>query len=201
MWRGGWGKTRGCEVVLIPSLKEGGAPTSYRSAPHQWPCVSWQIFEMILSMVLCCGIRNSSVYWDMRAGEGKGGAGRTALEGTPSATKWPGDISTKDKETYVYKYFQYYHTVLIIFLLKYFFFFLINKTFPYPCGWVSYTSVLCDRESCCSRRSSPSSPFPTPKNQKYCWWRMYRGEGCSLFSKIFALVFTLFQHGLLFFFF
>lgn len=41
---------------------------------------------------------------------------------------------------------------------------------------------------------------PPQKNQKYRWWKMYRGEGCSLFSEIFALVFTLFQHGLFIFF-
>lgn len=35
-------------------------------------------------------------------------------------------------------------------------------------------------------------PSPPPVTQKYCWWKMYRGEGCSLLSENFALVFTLF---------
>lgn len=35
----------------------------HRSVGAERPaCPSLQIFEMILSMVLCCGIRNSSVY-------------------------------------------------------------------------------------------------------------------------------------------
>lgn len=63
---------------------------------------------------------------------GEGGSRADGARGDPECHQVTRRHFNK-RQNYVYKYFQYYHTVLIIFILKYFFF-LNNKTFPYPCG-------------------------------------------------------------------
>lgn len=57
-----------------------------------------------------------------------------------------------------YSTYHFYFEVL-------FFLFLINKTFPYLCGWVSYTSVLCDGKAAVAGDQVLPSP-PPPSNSE-----------------------------------